>query len=278
MATRAPERPGRAAGGPRRPAPHAGPAREAELAALWRRLREDADPDARDRLVLHYAPLAKYVAGRVRSKLPPHVDEADLISCGLIGLMNAIDRFEPDRRVPFETYAVRRIKGAIVDELRARDRLPRSVRAQARQIERAFDRLETRLQRAPSDEEVAADLGIGVLELQDSMDQVASSTFFALDESWTLVTGEAIRMADTVSDHATAGPERAFEAAELRNALADAIARLPERERVVVALYHYDGLTMAEIGEAVGVAESRVSQLHTRAILRLRGRLGRRPS
>ena len=246
-----------------------------ELRDLWRRYKASGDVHARERLVVAYSPLVKYVSGRMASGLPAHVDEADLISYGLIGLINAIERFEPSREIKFETYAITRIKGAIIDELRHEDWVPRSVRARARQIERANAKLEHRLQRAPTDEEMAAELDISVEEFQEFLLQISNSTVAALDELWTATdsSGDAISLLDTIHDPDAPDPAAAMDAADLKDPLADAIARLPEREKLVVALYYYENLTLREIGEVLGVTESRVSQLHTKAVLRLRSRL-----
>src|SRR5689334_4322017 len=157
-----------------------------ELRDLWRRYKSTGDDRARERLVVAYAPLVKYVAGRMGSGLPAHVEEADLISYGLIGLISAIERFDLEREIKFETYAITRIKGAIIDELRSLDWVPRSVRAKAREIERVNAKLEHRLQRAPTDEEMAEELGISVDEFQDSLLQISNSTVVALDELWTV--------------------------------------------------------------------------------------------
>src|SRR5215208_564560 len=157
-----------------------------ELKDLWRRYKDERDEKARERLVLAYAPLVKYVAGRMSSGLPSHVEEADLISYGLLGLISAIERFEPERQIKFETFAITRIKGSIIDELRSLDWVPRSVRARAREIERANAKLEHQLQRAPSDEEMAAELKMGVDEFQDALLQISNSTVAALDELWTV--------------------------------------------------------------------------------------------
>src|SRR5919206_1132228 len=157
-----------------------------ELRDLWRRYKATADDRARERLVVAYSPLVKYVAGRMASGLPAHVEESDLISYGLVGLISAIERFDLDREIKFETYAITRIKGAIIDELRSLDWVPRSVRARAREIERANSKLENRLQRAPTDEEMAEELGITVEEFQDSLLQISNSTVVALDELWTV--------------------------------------------------------------------------------------------
>src|SRR5438445_7376797 len=153
---------------------------------MWRRYKDSGDTHARERLVLAYSPLVKYVAGRMASGLPPHVEEADLISYGLVGLISAIERFDPAREIKFETYAITRIKGAIIDELRSMDWVPRSVRARAREIERANAKLEHHLQRAPSDKEIAGELGITVDELNDSLLAISHSSMVALDELWSV--------------------------------------------------------------------------------------------
>ena len=241
---------------------------------LWLEFRRTRDKALRDRLILTYAPLVKYVAGRLGSGLPAHVEEADLVSYGLLGLIGAIERYDPGRDVKFETYAIARIKGAIIDELRALDWVPRSVRARARDIERAIGELEKKLMRAPTDEEICARLGVTEDELQTSLLEISRSSIAALDELWTVSSGgDQISLLDTIEDTDTEGPQEALSQTELKEALAEAIARLPEREKLVVTLYYYEELTLREIGEVLGVTESRVSQLHTKAILRLKARL-----
>jgi RNA polymerase sigma factor for flagellar operon FliA len=245
-----------------------------ETHALWLQYRKSPDPQLRDRLILTYAPLVKYVAGRLGSGLPAHVDEADLVSYGLLGLIGAIERYDPDRDVKFETYAISRIRGAIIDELRAMDWVPRSVRSRAREIERAMSELEGRLGRAPTDEEISAKLGISEEELGESLGEIARSSIAALDELWTSSgSGDQVALIDTIEDESAPDPQNTLSQTELREAIADAIARLPEREKLVVTLYYYEELTLREIGEVLGVTESRVSQLHTKAILRLKARL-----
>jgi RNA polymerase sigma factor FliA len=246
-----------------------------ELKDIWRRYKDDRDEKARERLVLAYAPLVKYVAGRMSSGLPSHVEEADLISYGLLGLISAIERFEPEREIKFETYAIPRIRGAIIDELRALDWVPRSVRARAREIERANIKLEHRLQRAPTDEEMASELEIDLDEFQDSLVQISNSTIAALDELWTVsdTSGDQVSLLDTLQDPGAPDPARVADAADLKDRVADAIATLPEREKLVIALYYYENLTLREIGEVLGVTESRISQLHTKAVLRLRSHM-----
>ncbi len=246
-----------------------------DLDEVWRRYKEHNDPQARDELILAYSPLVKYVAGRMGSGLPPHIEEADLVSYGLLGLISALERFDPSRHVKFETYAIARIKGSILDELRALDWVPRSVRSWARKVEAAVTTLENRLGRAPTDEEVAAELGVPAEEFQEILNQISCSTIVALDEFWdTAVSGqEKAALIETIEDKEARDPLQEFRTSALRKTLADAIRRLPERERVVIGLYYYEGLTLKEIGEVLGVTESRVSQLHTKAILRLRGRI-----
>jgi RNA polymerase sigma factor for flagellar operon FliA len=253
-----------------------------ETQALWREYKQKKDQASRDRLILTYAPLVKYVAGRLGSGLPAHVDENDLVSYGLLGLIGAIERFDPDRDIKFETYAIARIKGSIIDELRAMDWVPRSVRSRARDIERAIAELERKLHRAPNDEEIAEKLGVTTDELNDSLTEIGRSSIAALDELWTVSSsgggGDQVALIDTIED--TEGPEPQSELAqtELKEALGEAIARLPEREKLVVTLYYYEELTLREIGEVLGVTESRVSQLHTKAILRLKARLAGSPA
>jgi len=225
--------------------------------------------------VLAYSPLVKYVAGRMSSGLPAHVEDADLISYGLLGLISAIERFDLSREIKFETFAINRIKGSIIDELRSLDWVPRSVRAKAREIERANAKLEATLHRAPSDAEMAEELGVSVDDFQASLTLISNSSIVALDELWTVsdASGDQVSLLDTIQDPNAADPASEMDATEAKDRLADAIARLPEREKLVVALYYYENLTLREIGEVLGVSESRVSQLHTKAVLRLKSRL-----
>ena len=242
---------------------------------LWRTYKRTKDQALRDRLILNYAPIVKYVAGRLGSGLPAHVDDGDLVSYGLLGLISAIERYEPDRDVKFETYAIARIRGSILDELRSLDWVPRSVRSRARQIQRAMAELEAKFARAPTDEEIAAKVGITVEELEGSLTDISRSSLAALDELWTISGsgGDQVALIDTIEDEHGPQPQTAFAQTELREIVADAITSLPEREKLVITLYYYEELTLREIGEVLGVTESRVSQLHTKAILRLKGRL-----
>lgn len=249
---------------------------EADAGRMWVKYKEDRSPEAREQLILHYSPLVKYVAGRVSSGLPPSVEFGDLVSYGVFGLLDAIDKYDPGRGIKFETYAIARIKGAIIDELRADDWVPRSVRFKAREIERAYIALESELRRIPTDEEVAEKLGVTLDEYLNLLGKMSLISLVALDELWT-VSGDRpdkISLADTVEDVKVKDPSKTFEIEEMKDMIAAAINHLPERERIVVSLYYFEGLTMREIGEVLSVTESRVCQMHTKAILRLRARLG----
>jgi len=251
------------------------PAKQHDISEAWRLYKDNGDSKARDQLILAYSPLVKYVAGRMSSGLPAHIEEADLVSYGLLGLIGALERFDPSRNIKFETYAVSRIKGSIIDELRALDWVPRSVRSWARKVEATVTKLENQLMRAPTDEETAAALGIDVDEFQDILNQISCSSIVALDEFWdSASTGQdRVNLIDTIEDSDAPDPSRAYRLQVIKETLATAIQRLPEREKVVIGLYYYEGLTLKEIGEVLGVTESRVSQLHTKAVLRLRGRI-----
>jgi RNA polymerase sigma factor for flagellar operon FliA len=246
-----------------------------ELKELWRRCKEDGDERARERLVVAYSPLVKYVAGRMASGLPSHVEEGDLISYGLIGLIGSIERYDLEREIKFETYAVSRIRGAIIDELRSLDWVPRSVRAKARDVEKIHSELENRLGRAPSEEEMAAKLGVSVDDFRTTLLEIANSSVLALDDLWTVSDGDGgqVSLLDTIRDPNAVDPEEAIDTVELKDRLADAIESLPDRERLVIALYYYETLTLREIGDVLGVTESRVSQLHTKAVLGMRSHL-----
>lgn len=248
---------------------------DVELRDLWKKYKSTGDRHARERLVLAYSPLVKYVAGKMGSGLPSYVDDADLISYGLTGLISAIERFEPSREIKFETYAMSRIKGSIIDELRSMDWVPRSVRMRAREFERANAKLEHKLHRAPTDQELADELGVTPEELQEHIQQISNSAVIALDELWSVSdsSGGQVSLLDTIEDPNAADPEKSFDAVNVKEQIAEAIGRLPEREKLVVALYYYENLTLREIGEVLGVTESRVSQLHTKAVLRLKSRL-----
>jgi RNA polymerase sigma factor for flagellar operon FliA len=242
-----------------------------DVTELWNRFKATADERSRESLIIHYSPLVKFVAGRVGIGLPRNVDQADLVSYGIFGLIDAIDKFEPERGFKFETYAINRIKGAILDELRAMDWVPRSVRARAREIERSMAELEHRMQRTPSDEELARHMGTPVDDLRDSLAEISILGVVALDEMLGPDSGNSLL--DMVVDAHGTSPEAAFQKEETRRILADAINRLPDRERLVLTLYYYEGLTLAEIGDVLGVTESRVCQIHAKSVMSLRNRM-----
>src|SRR3954470_24287470 len=248
---------------------------EAAIARLWREFKDTADQRLRERLILHYSPLVKYVAGRVGVGLPPNIEQADLVSYGIFGLIDAIEKFDISRAIKFETYAISRIKGAIIDELRAIDWIPRSVRCKAREVEKAYAALEGRLHRTPTESEVATELGISLDDLHTIFSQVSFVNVIALDELLNVggERGDKMSLVDTLEDTKAEDPVAAFETEETKYLLARAINTLPKREKIVVTLYYYEGLTLAEIGQVLGVTESRICQMHTKAVLQLRGKL-----
>ena len=232
--------------------------------SAWESWHDSRDQVARDWLVVHSSSLGKFVAGRLSAGLPRSVDTGDLVSAGVFGLMGAIDRFDPGQGVKFESYAVPRIRGAILDGLRALDWVPRSVRSRARTVQDAITALEHRLGREPTDEEIAAEAGIGIDELATWLADIAAGSIGPLDH---------VAMENAHSRDDGVQPGVAIEETELRSAMRAEIGRLPERERAVLILYYDDGLTLSEIGEALGVTESRISQIHAKAVLQLRSRL-----
>ncbi|HET6713280.1 MAG TPA: RNA polymerase sigma factor WhiG [Actinomycetota bacterium] len=245
-----------------------------ELGQHWHRFKSTGEDDAREKLILHYAPLVKYVASRVATGLPASVEQADLVSYGMFGLIDALTKFEPGRGNKFETYAIPRIKGAIIDELRAMDWVPRSIRFKAREIEKAHTDLESMLKRQPTEQEMAERLGITRRELHDVVSQISFVSVLALDELVSVGAdrGEQVSLIDTLADRGI-DPTSGVESQETRGLLAAAINELSEREKIVVTLYYFEGLTLAEIGQILGVTESRVCQIHTKAVGGLRGQL-----
>lgn len=246
---------------------------DADVAELWERYRSNGDPDAREGLILTYAPLVKYVAGRVSVSLPDTIEHTDLVSYGMFGLMDAIERFDLDAGVKFSTYAITRIRGSMIDELRKVDWVPRSVRNKAKRIARASRRLENDLGRTPSEEEIAAELDITVEELHDMLEQTAFTTMAELDRSLGSDGDESITLADTLHDTTHAKPEDTVDDQETRRLLVEEIEDLPEREQKIIALYYFEGMTLAQIGGVLGVTESRVCQIHSKVMVSLRNRL-----
>jgi RNA polymerase sigma factor FliA len=246
-----------------------------EVDQLWSEYKRSGDRKARDQLIVRYSPLVKFVAGRVSAGLPQSIEQADLVSYGMFGLIDAIEKFDTDRNIKFETYAITRIKGAIIDELRSIDWVPRSVRAKARAVEQAYASLEASLGRAPTDAEVAGALQISEADLQQIFGQISYIGIVALDEVISGGGGErgdSVTLGDSLADRGE-GPMAAFEVEEMKQILAGAINRLGDREKIVLSLYYYENLTLAQIGQVLGVTESRVCQIHTKAVMQLRGRL-----
>ncbi|NMC43070.1 MAG: FliA/WhiG family RNA polymerase sigma factor [candidate division Zixibacteria bacterium] len=238
----------------------------------WSRYLKEQDPDMRKRLLNRYLPLVRNVAGRMAINFPRSVELCDLINTGVIGLIEAFHNFDPDRGVKFETYAVPRIRGAILDELRSLDWVPRSTRARAREIERALLEFENMEGRPPSDAELAEQLNITVEDLQYSLEDVSKTALLSLDE---LIFREEdnrqVPRIETVEDENANTTLKKLERSELQAFLVSAIDRLTEQEKLVIALYYYEELTLKEIGEVMKISESRVSQIHTKAVLKLRG-------
>lgn len=247
--------------------------RNADTNKLWADFKQTRSQELRDKLIIQYSPLVKYVAGRVGVGLPRNVEQADLVSFGVFGLIDAIEKFDPERGYKFETYAIARIKGAILDELRSIDWVPRSVRSKARTLERAMAKLEAQHHRPPTDQEVASEMGVTEQQLQTTLSQISFVGVAALDEMLSGGDrGESVTLGDTVADSGD-GPMGVYEVEEMRQILAESINRMPEREKIVLTLYYYEGLTLAEIGRVLSVTESRVCQIHTKAVLQLRSRL-----
>ncbi len=244
------------------------------LPELWGRYKGDGDPGAKQDLVVHYLPLVTTVAARMTMRLSSVVEYDDLVGWGVIGLIEAVEKFDPAKGVKFETYAQTRIRGAIADGVRELDWVPRSVRQNARQIGEAYAALDGRLGRPARDEEVASVLGVSVEHFQRMMADVARGAVLSLDEVIQVSEdGRVVTVLDCVADPDCPDPLAECELEDLRSRLAAAIDDLPERERLIIALHYYEGFTSREIAEILGISEGRVSQLHTRALLRLRVRL-----
>jgi RNA polymerase sigma factor for flagellar operon FliA len=230
--------------------------------------------EEREQLIIRYAPWVKFIALRMAAKLPSHVQAEDLISAGIIGLIDALDKFNPAREVQFKTYAQIRIQGAIKDELRSLDWASRSIRQKARRLEQTYAALEQNLGRPPTSEEVAQSMGIAVAELEALLDDVKGTSLISLEElGQTIASEEKSTLLDVLLSREDQDPLEALNLQDLRKALTVAIEELPAKERLVLSLYYFEELTMKEVGKVLNLTESRISQLHTQAILRLRGKL-----
>ena len=238
-------------------------AKAKDMTALWLKYRETKSVELRNEIAENYLPLVRIVCGRLAVSLPQHLDKDDLLSSGFFGLLDAIDRFDVTRNIKFETYAGVRIRGAMIDYLRSKDWVPVSMRQKIRKYEQTVCRLENELGRSAADEELAAALEISVEELQTLVNQCNSATVIPLED---YLKTDAADVADT-------NPSNSTELFELKETLAKAIERLPERERIVVSLYYYEEMTLKEISLVLHLTEARISQLHTKAIIRMRGYL-----
>jgi len=241
---------------------------------LWQEYRNSADQTIRDAIVKQYAPLVKYVAGKVSVGMPQNVDFDDLVGFGIFGLFDAIEKFDPDKHVKFKTYAVTRIRGAIFDELRTIDWVPRSVRQKTREIDETVQHLEAKLGRSASDGEVAGEMGMSLEQYNQMMLKVSGTSMLSLNDVW--YTGEdndKISIAENIESPDSLRPDAIAEKDELRRVIVDAINEIPEKEKKVLVLYYYEDLTLKEIGKVLDVTESRISQLHTKAISRLKTKL-----
>lgn len=248
-----------------------------DLATLWIRLKENEDIEARDQLIIHFAHLVKYVASRLAIHLSSLVELDELISYGIEGLIDAIEKFDHKRNIKFETYAITRIRGSMIDGLRSMDWIPVSLRQKSKELERAYMNVEARLGRSASDAEVAEELGLNLDEFAVLLRDVAATTIISLDDFLPGEDGEQKkRMLDLLEDHNSISASEIVEFNEVKDLLAKAISRLPDKEKLVVYLYYYEGLTLKEIGATISLSESRISQLHTKAILRLRGSLSKK--
>lgn len=241
---------------------------------LWQEYKKTKNPEIRDRMARQYAPLVKYVAGKIAMGMPQNVEFDDLVGYGVFGLFDAIEKFDPDKHTKFKTYAVTRIRGAIFDELRAIDWVPRSVRQKSREIEDTINTLEAGLGRAASDAEIAKEMGMTEKEFEKVMLRVSGTSILSLNDVWyTGDENESVSIIDSIESSDSFKPDTIVEREEVKRVIIQCIQELPEKEKTVLVLYYYEDLTLKEIGKVLEVTESRVSQLHTKAIMRLRAKL-----
>jgi RNA polymerase sigma factor for flagellar operon FliA len=239
---------------------------------LWSYYKATADPYARERLILRYVPLVKFVAGKIGSGLPHNVDQGDLINDGMFGLFDAIEKFDPQRANKFETYAIQRVRGAIYDRLRTLDWIPRSVRTKMKAVDKAHQVLEARLRRTPTDDEVAAESGLTMRELRGVYKRSSSTSVLSLDEHIGHADSTST-LGDMLAESEASAPSDRIEDTEVKRELRKAVRALPEKDRIVITLYYFEGLTLSEIGRVLGVTESRACQLHGRANANLRAHM-----
>jgi RNA polymerase sigma factor for flagellar operon FliA len=241
---------------------------------LWLEYRQNRDPNIREAFIKQYAPLVKYVAGKVAVGMPHNVEFDDLVGFGVFGLLDAIDKFDPEKNVKFKTYAVTRIRGAIFDELRSIDWVPRSIRQKTREVEDAIGSLEAQLGRTATDQEIANSLGMNEDEFLKTMMKISGTSILSLNDVWfSGDENDKVSIGDSIESPSSLNPDIIVEKEEIRRVIVSAINELPDKEKKILVLYYYEDLTLKEIGQVLAVTESRVSQLHTKAILRLRAKL-----
>ena len=241
---------------------------------LWVDYRKTRDPKIRENFIRQYAPLVKYVAGKVAIGMPANVEFDDLVGYGAFGLMDAIDKFDPEKNVKFKTYAVTRIRGAIFDELRSIDWVPRSVRQKTREVEETIGALEAQLGRTATDQEIANSLGVSEAEYLKTIMKISGTSILSLNDVWfSGDENDKVSIGDSIEAPSSLNPDVIVEKEEIRRVIVEAIQELPDKEKKILVLYYYEELTLKEIGQVLEVTESRVSQLHTKAILRLRAKL-----
>lgn len=244
--------------------------------ALWREYRDTKKQEIRSYLAEKYAPLVRHVAGRVAIGMPQTVEFDDLVSYGVFGLLDAIEKFDPNRQIKFKTYAMTRIRGSIFDELRSVDWIPRSIRQKAKQLEQIIGMLENKEGQTVEDEAIAKELGVSMNEYSSLLTKISGTTLVSLNDIWFLGDeNDEVSFMETLESPANLNPDVIIEKEEIKNIIVEAIQTLPEKEKKVIVLYYYEDLTLKEIGEVLEVTESRISQLHTKAVMRLRSKLSK---
>ncbi|MFC1555894.1 FliA/WhiG family RNA polymerase sigma factor [candidate division KSB1 bacterium] len=243
------------------------------LDPLWSKYQTNKDPKVKEQIIIKYINLVKFVAGRLMISLPPSVEVNDLESAGVMGLIDAIDRFDPKYGVKFESYAIPRIKGAMLDELRKLDWIPRSIRSKSRELEKVISRIENEKGRQATDDEISEHMNISIEEYHSLLREVSSVSLLSLDNVIFDDEGGKGELHEVVKDHTEEEPDEAINREELKELVIRSIDDLPETERLVIALYYYEELTLKEIGQVLQLSESRISQIHTKTILSLRGKL-----
>ncbi len=244
------------------------------MTSSMNKIEIEIGPENRDQVIIEYAPMVKYVANRIAMRLPPHIEIDDLISVGVLGLMDAVEKFDSTRGAKFKTYAEFRVRGAILDELRSLDWVPRSVRQKATELDGVMEKLQAKLGRSPEDEEVAAEMGVDLEQFYQTLQSTQNRPMLSLEDlGIAKESGEQQSLLECLAGNGEHDPQTSLRLTELKEIIAKAIDALPEKERLMISLYYYEELTMKEIGEVLSITESRVSQIHSKAVFRLRAKL-----